>query len=204
MFSLGSILTQIFSREKKAQADASRRMLVERLAMHGERAFAEVARRTKLTCEASDGAPSLKGELRGVTLRVSIAENDHGLMTRFTATSAHAHPVALNVRPRPRGLEGWLRRARGAPPRTGEAEFDATFELACSDEAGARAVLDERARTTLLSLPDRMPLYLDHRDGELTLDVSGVELDPDRLVSLLEWLVALASGQPDGEAPYRT
>ena len=76
------------------------------------------------------------------------------------------------------------------------------------DVPAARAVLDARARATLLSLPDRMPLYFDHRGDprgvELTLDVSGVELDPDRLVYLLEWLVGVASAQPEGEAPYRT
>jgi len=204
VFSLGSLLTQIFSREKKAAADAARSQLVERLASHGERAFAEVARRMGLVCEPG---PSLRGELRGVTLVVSIAENrDEGLMTRFSATSSTARAVALNVRPKARGLEALLR--RGAPEAVGDAEFDATFDLACSDAPAARAVLDARARATLLSLPDRMPLYFDHRGDprgvELTLDVSGVELDPDRLVYLLEWLVGVASAQPEGEAPYRT
>jgi hypothetical protein len=201
VFSLGSLLTQIFSREKKARADAARSQLVERLATHGERAFADVARRTGLACEAG---PSLRGELRGVGLVVSIAENQDGLMTRFSATSSAAQAVALNVRPKARGIEGVLRRARGAPETVGDAEFDATFELACSDPIAAREVLDERARATLLSLPDRMPLYFDHRGGELTLDVSGVELDPDRLVFVLDWLVAIARGAPEGEAPYRT
>jgi hypothetical protein len=202
VFSLGSLLTQLFSREKKARADAARSQLVERLTTHGWRAFAEVARRTGLACEAG---PSLRGKLRGVELVVSIAENrGEGLMTRFSATSSAAQAVALNVRPKARGLEGVLRRARGAPEPVGDAEFDAAFELASADPVGARAVLDERARATLLSLPDRMPLYFDHRGGELTLDVSGVELDPDRLVFLLEWLVAVARGAPEGEAPYRT
>ncbi len=201
MFSLGSLLTQLFSREKKARADAARSQLVERLATHGDRAFADVARRTGL---AREPGPSLRGELRGVDLVVSIAENDEGLMTRFSARSSAARAVALNVRPKARGLEAALRRARGAPEVVGDPEFDAAFELACSDPAAARGVLDERARATLLSLPDRMPLYFDHRDGELTLDVSGVELDPDRLVFLLEWLVAVARGAPETEAPYRT
>ncbi len=197
MFSLGSILTNLFAREKRAKADASRSLLVERLASHGQRAFAEVARRTGLACEAG---PTLKGELRGVTLCVSIAENrDEGLMTRFEARSASARSVVLNLRPRPRGLAALFQRPQGI----GDPELDALFSTTTTDLDAARAVLDERARATLLSLPDHMPLYFDHRAGELTLDFSGVEVDPDRLAFLVEWLVSAGSGRAEGDRPYR-
>ena len=202
MFSLGSLFTQLFAKEKKARADASRHLLVERIASQGQKAFVDVARRTGLTASAVIGVkgPSLSGELRGVELEVALAENrDEGLMMRFSAVAQAARPMVVNVSPKPTGLFALFRKPTGV----GDPEFDEVFTTRASSLSDARVLLDERGRSTLLSLPDRMPMYFDYRDGSVILDVSGVELDPDRITFVLEWLVTVASGRPEGEKPYR-
>lgn len=200
MLSLGSLLSQLFSREKKAEAAAARLKLVARLAGHGQRTFDEVARRTGLSVKSLDQGLELDGEIRGVVMRVALAENDEGLMMRFSARSRVPRDVVVNVAPKPDGL----RAVFGKAGKTGDPEMDALFSTTATDGADPLQIVDERARTTLLSLPDRMPLFFDYRKGDITLDLSGVELDPDRLVFVLEWLVSLASGSPEGEKPYRS
>jgi len=202
MLSLGSFITQIFAREKRAQADASRRMLIELLALRGHQAFSEVARRTGLTAspEVGERGPSLAGEIRGIEVAVAMAENrGEGFMMRFSAVANGAHPMVVNLSPRPRGLLARFRKPMGI----GDAELDEVFSTQATSLDDARLLLDERGRSTLLSLPDRMPIYFDYRNGEVTLDVSGVELDPDRIVFVLEWLVSIANGRPEGTKPYR-
>lgn len=201
MLSLGSFFTQLFAKERRAQADAARRLLVERLASHGQRAFADVATRTGLVASpVLSDHPSLTGEMRGVEVSVALAENrDEGLMMRFSAVAPAALPIVVNVSPRPSGLFARFRKADGI----GEPEFDRAFATRTTSLDEARTLLDERGRSALLSMPDRMPMYFDYRKGEATLDVSGVELDPDRIIFILEWLVSIASRTPEGEKPYR-
>jgi len=200
VLSLGSLFTQLFSREKKARADAARRLLVERLAGRGQRAFGEVAARTGLAVEDGTAGPTLGGELRGVAVSVELAENaEEGLMMRFSAKKDVQGARAVTLGPKPRGLAALFRK----PTPTGDPELDEHFAIRASSLDDARHVLDDRAKTTLLSLPDRMPLYFDFRSGDAVLDVSGVELDPDRIVFILEWLVAVVSEAPEGQRPYR-
>jgi hypothetical protein len=200
VLSLGSFFTQLFSREKKAEAAAARQMLVARLTGHGKRTFDEVGRRTGLGVTNLDQGPELDGSIRGVHVRVSVAENGEGLMMRFSARSPAPRDLVVNVAPKPAGL----RAVFGKPGKTGDPEMDALFSTTATDGADPLQIVDERARSTLLSMPDRMPLFFDYRNGEVTLDLSGVELDPDRLVFVLEWLVSVASGSPEGEKPYRS
>lgn len=205
--SLGSLFTQLFSRERKVRAAAARRILVENLAQRGEHAFGEVAARTALTSHTGEDGPTLAGELRGVAVTVTLAESAdeaQGLMTRFTAKKEvrdgdSTHTRAVTLGPKPSALAGLFKKR--AP--IGDPELDELFAIEASSLDDARMVLDDRAKRTLLSLPDRMPLFLDYRVGDVVLDVSGVELDPERIVFILEWLVAAASDGPDGPKPYR-
>lgn len=200
MLSLGSLFTQLFSREKKARAEAQRRGLVESLAGKGQRAFEAVAGRTGLVAGIGPEGPKLDGEIRGTYVSVELAENpEEGLMMRFSAKKETTGARSVTLGPKPRGLAALF---RGAPP-LGDPEIDELFAVRASSIEDAKAILDERAKETLLSLPDRMPIYFDYRSGDAVLDVSGVELDPERIVFLLEWLVVVAGETPDGKKPYR-
>lgn len=198
MISLGALVSQLFSREKKQKAEEARRALVERFAGQAHKALTEAAERTGLTA-GPDYEPSLTGVLGGATVEVGLAETgDEGLMMRFSASSAQKRPLVLTLAPRPRGLLALVKK----PKALGIPELDETFSSDASSVEEARAVLGERSVTMLLSLPDRMPLYFDLRDGKATLDVSGVELDPERIVAILAWLAEVVTGKASGP-PYR-
>lgn len=198
MISLGALVSQLFSREKKQKAEEARRALVERFAGQAHKALTEAAERTGLTA-GPDYEPSLTGLLGGATVEVGLAETgDEGLMMRFSASAASKRPLVLTLAPRPRGLLALVKK----PKALGIPELDETFSSDASSVDEARAVLGERSVTMLLSLPDRMPLYFDLRDGKATLDVSGVELDPERIVAILGWLADVVTKDLSG-SPYR-
>ncbi len=198
MISLGALMSQLFSREKKQKAEEARRALVERFAGQAHKALARAAERTGLTA-GPDYEPSLSGALLGAVVEVGLAETgDEGLMMRFSASASPKRPLVLTIAPRPRGLAALVKKPRGL----GIPELDETFSSDASSVEDARAALGERSVPMLLSLPDRMPLYFDLRDGKATLDVSGVEVDPDRIVAILGWLAELVTGEASGP-PYR-
>ncbi len=211
MLSLGALFGQIFNKSRRIQADAARQALVDGLVERGAASLARAASLLGLTSIPilAEGGPALVGELRGVSLSVTIAQDREGdLMTRFSATHAQLSgsegasgepSLVVAVEPRGGALEALFR--RGAP--TLDAEFDAIFRVRTSDPLAMSAILDERVRRGLLDLGDRMPLFLDFRGGEATLDTSGVELDPDRLVHLIELLLHIVGQRPEGRGPYR-
>lgn len=198
MISLGALVSQLFSREKKQKAEEARRALVERFAGQAHKALARAAERTGLTA-GPDYEPSLTGLLGGATVEVGLAETgDEGLMMRFSASTAAKRPLVLTIAPRPRGLLALVKK----PKALGIPELDELFSSDASSVDEARAALGERSVAMLLSLPDRMPLYFDLRDGKATLDVSGVEVDPERIVAILAWLAEVVTGEGH-DGPYR-
>jgi hypothetical protein len=163
----------------------------------------QIAEQRGLTAGDSAERPSLSGPIQGVSCSLSIEFDRYGFAhTRASADALRRVECSIGVYPNPGGVLGLLKSLVQEDITVGDEPFDQAFLIQANPDAAAASLLQAPLREHLSNLASRGFTAFTYENGRVTLQMPGVETDPEWLSTALD-LVAEAGRWDPGEQPFR-
>jgi hypothetical protein len=193
---LSRFIMNLYERDRKGRAQGLTRIRTESALTGARGPWGALAAAHDLAFD-DEGLPALRGLLGGFPFQLEGLVDREGFP--FMLARLSALPLgALLVEPRSFRHRFWLPGSR-ASVQTQDPAFDAAYGVRGHPSA-TELLLRPAGRAALLGLHYRSP-RLEWRGSEITLELSGIELDFDRLIDVVELLRVTPS--PTATRAYR-